>query len=60
MPILSGMSQLSMSKFRVGGAAHQAGQLQQAENIYRQILARQPEHADALHMLGVIAQQAAQ
>jgi predicted O-linked N-acetylglucosamine transferase (SPINDLY family) len=34
---------------------HQSGQLPQAEEIYRQILARQPGHADALHMLGVIA-----
>jgi len=37
---------------------HQAGQLQQAEHIYRQILAQQPKHADALHFLGLIAHQA--
>jgi protein O-GlcNAc transferase len=34
-----------------------AGQLQQAEAIYRQILAREPENPQALHMLGVIALQ---
>jgi tetratricopeptide (TPR) repeat protein len=33
---------------------HQAGRLQTAEQIYRQILAVQPNHADVLHLLGVI------
>jgi Flp pilus assembly protein TadD len=36
---------------------HQAGQLAEAEKIYRQILTQQPNHADALHLLGVIAAQ---
>ena len=36
---------------------HQAGRLQAAELIYRQILAIQPNHADAWHLLGVIAHQ---
>ena len=36
---------------------HQAGRLQAAEQIYRQILAVEPNHADALHLLGVIAHQ---
>ena len=36
---------------------HQAGRLQAAEQIYRQILAVEPDHADALHLLGVIASQ---
>jgi protein O-GlcNAc transferase len=34
---------------------HQAGRLLEAENIYRQILARQPDHVDALHLLGTLA-----
>ncbi len=34
---------------------HQAGRLQEAEALYRQILQAQPEHPDALHLLGVIA-----
>ena len=34
---------------------HQAGRLQAAEQIYRQILAVEPNHADAIHLLGVIA-----
>ncbi len=36
---------------------HQSGRLQDAERLYRQILAEQPRHADALHLLGVIALQ---
>jgi len=36
-------------------AFHQAGQLAQAEAIYRQIIVQVPQHADALHLLGLIA-----
>jgi tetratricopeptide (TPR) repeat protein len=36
---------------------HQAGRLHEAELLYRQILAREPANADALHLLGVIAHQ---
>ena len=36
---------------------HQAGQFQQAESLYNQILQEDPGHADALHLLGVIARQ---
>ncbi|HIM12542.1 TPA: tetratricopeptide repeat protein [Candidatus Poribacteria bacterium] len=36
---------------------HQAGQLQQAERKCQQILRNSPQHADALHLLGVIAYQ---
>jgi tetratricopeptide (TPR) repeat protein len=36
---------------------HQAGRLQVAEQIYRQILQAEPNHADAIHLLGVIAHQ---
>jgi tetratricopeptide (TPR) repeat protein len=36
---------------------HQAGRLQEAEAIYRRILAQQPANIDALHLLGVIAHQ---
>jgi hypothetical protein len=34
---------------------HQAGQLPQTEQIYRQILEVEPNHADAWHLLGVLA-----
>ncbi len=37
---------------------HQAGRLSEAEQGYRQVLARNPNHADALHLLGVIASEA--
>jgi len=36
-------------------AHHQAGQLDQAERLYRKLLDRTPDHPDALHLLGVIA-----
>ena len=36
---------------------HQAGRLAEAEACYRRVLAAQPDHADALHLLGVVAHQ---
>ncbi len=36
---------------------HQRGQLAEAEGIYRRILELDPHHADALHLLGVLAHQ---
>jgi len=36
---------------------HRAGRLDEAEGLYRQILAREPDHAESLHLLGVIAHQ---
>ncbi|HEY1922863.1 MAG TPA: tetratricopeptide repeat protein [Tepidisphaeraceae bacterium] len=39
---------------------HQAGRLPEAERLYRQILAEDPGHMDAMHLLGVIAFQAGQ
>jgi tetratricopeptide (TPR) repeat protein/SAM-dependent methyltransferase len=38
-------------------ALHQQGDLAQAENLYRQILARVPDHLDCLNLLGVVAVQ---
>ncbi len=40
-----------------GVALHQQGQLAHASLMYEQVLARQPWHFDALHLLGVIAAQ---
>jgi tetratricopeptide (TPR) repeat protein len=39
-------------------AHHRAGRLAEAEQIYRQILAIDPRHPDALHLLGMIEYQA--
>ncbi|MFC7514230.1 tetratricopeptide repeat protein [Herbaspirillum sp. GCM10030257] len=36
---------------------HREGRLNQAEELYRQIVCIQPSHADALHLLGAIAHQ---
>ena len=41
-------------------AQHQQGQLAEAMALYRQVLAYQPSHFDALHMLGVAHIQAGQ
>src|SRR5438874_10874262 len=38
-------------------AHHQAGRLAPADAIYRQVLSREPNNADALHLLGLIAHQ---
>lgn len=36
---------------------HQAGQLAEAEKLYQQVLADDPQNADAFHLLGIIAYQ---
>ena len=41
--------------FELAVQHHQAGRLAEAEAICRQILAADPRHADAFHLLGVIA-----
>jgi len=46
--------------FDLGLQHHRAGRLAEAEAIYRQLLAVAPQHADALHMLGVISLQCGQ
>lgn len=45
------------SLLSAGIAHHGAGRLAEAEAVYRQILALNPQHADALHLMGVIALQ---
>jgi tetratricopeptide (TPR) repeat protein len=46
--------------FQSGVRLHGSGRLQEAEQVYRQILAAAPGHAESLHMLGVIALQCGQ
>ena len=38
-------------------ALHRAGELARAQAVYQQILSLDPEHADAMHLMGVLAQQ---
>jgi predicted O-linked N-acetylglucosamine transferase (SPINDLY family) len=52
------MPQLTIQQaFDLALQHHRTGRLPEAEQIYRQILARQPGHADSIHHLGVIAHQ---
>ena len=44
-------------KLRQAVDLHQSGKLEQAEQVYREILCSTPKHADALHLLGVVAYQ---
>jgi tetratricopeptide (TPR) repeat protein len=48
------------AKFNQGVALHQQGKLAEAEQIYQEILGKQPNHFDSLHLLGVIALQTQQ
>lgn len=38
-------------------AHHQAGRLPEAEKLYRQVLTAEPQHAGAMHLLGLVALQ---
>jgi FkbM family methyltransferase len=40
-----------------GFAHHQAGRLERAEVLYRRALEKDPDHAEVLHLLGVVAYQ---
>lgn len=53
------MAQVTIEQaIEIGRQHQQAGRLAEAEQIYRQILALQPNHANALRMLGLLARQA--
>lgn len=43
--------------FHAALGQHQAGNLPQAEQLYRNVLEQEPRHVDALHMLGLLAHQ---
>ncbi|MCK9685502.1 tetratricopeptide repeat protein [Scleromatobacter humisilvae] len=51
-PTSAGAAQLNQAV-----ALHQAGRLDEAEALYRQVVAQAPGHFDATHLLGVIALQ---
>lgn len=48
------------SRVEQGLALHQQGKLREAEAVYREVLSREPNNPDALHLLGVIATQVKQ
>ncbi len=43
----------TLDALKLAVSHHQAGQLQQAERIYREILSHEPHNPDALHLLGI-------
>lgn len=45
------------ARYRDAVACHGTGELERAQGLYEGILAEQPDHADTLHMLGVLAHQ---
>jgi Flp pilus assembly protein TadD len=55
---MSKRSQQIDAFFRQGQQLHGAGRLAEAEQIYRQVIAAMPRHAEALHALGALALQA--
>jgi predicted O-linked N-acetylglucosamine transferase (SPINDLY family) len=48
------MTQPLQREFDLANQHRRGGRLREAESIYRQILLRQPNQADALHMLGLV------
>jgi predicted O-linked N-acetylglucosamine transferase (SPINDLY family) len=56
--MISAMTQMTVEQaFNLAVQQHRAGKLREAESIYRQILAAQPNEPDTLHMLGLLAYQ---
>lgn len=49
-----------VAMLKTGLAHFQAGRLDEAEQVFRQVLATAPQTADALHLLGLIARQRGQ
>lgn len=54
------MNGSAQQQFMQAVTLHQQGKLEEAKDIYESILKTQPNHADALHLLGVIANQIGQ
>ena len=50
-------SSSNIDKFQQAFQLHQQGQLEQAEHYYQVLLKEQPQHIDALHFSGVLANQ---
>src|SRR3954468_10010464 len=55
---LRSMAKLTIQQaMQMAVAHHQAGRLDRAETLYRQVLSYAPDYPDALHLLGVLASQ---
>lgn len=54
------IDQLTTEVLQLAVQHHQANRLDQAEQIYRQVLEKQPEHPEALYRLGLLVQQLGQ
>src|SRR5271157_876168 len=57
MPLTGKTPAALREQFAKGLAEHKQGRIANAELFYKNILQKQPEHFDALHMLGVAALQ---
>ena len=57
-PISAGAAAAVQAKFSAGLALHQQGDFPGAQKLYLEVLQIYPQHADALHLSGVIAYQA--
>ena len=56
-PATAGVPPAVAALFGAAVAHHQAGRLAEAEACCRRVLVAEPSHADAMHLLGVIALQ---
>ena len=56
-PTVNQPAHAATATLQTGLEHHQAGRFAEAETIYRQILAANPGDADALHLLGILANQ---
>jgi tetratricopeptide (TPR) repeat protein len=56
--VYNGRRMTLQQQLESGMSHHQAGRLVEAASIYRQVLAQNPKHAEALNLLGVLAGQA--
>ena len=55
------MTQMTLNEtLQIGRRHHQTGRWAEAEKIYHQVLAQQPNHPEALHLLGMLAGQRGQ